>query len=48
MGKAAKCRAILLKALRYVIVVVIGLLLNSLTLLLTLAMLAAYTAGLFA
>ena len=47
-GESGKMPRILLKALHYVIVVAAGLLFSSLTFLLTLAMLAAYTAGLFA
>ena len=47
-AKAAKCRAILFKSFHYVTVVVVGLLLSGLTSLVTLAMLAAYTASLFA
>ncbi len=48
MAKADKYRAIPGKTFHYIIVIVVGLLLNGLTSLLTLAMLAAYTASFFA
>ena len=43
--KAPKCRAMLSKTFHYVIVIIVALLLHSLTLLFSLAMLAAYTAA---